>query len=100
MSASAGEMRISSTGAVTAGTRTINTNAAGNLILPIANTTNTVFASRVKLLDFNPAKHPQILAAASGATSEGIIIRATVPATGVWGFNLEMDWDEVPLVNY
>jgi hypothetical protein len=31
------------------------------------------------------------------AQNEGFIINATVPATGVWGFAITSEWDEVPL---
>jgi hypothetical protein len=39
--------------------------------------------------------HPIVLSAASAATSTGLVLQATVPATGTWHFSLAMDWEEM-----
>lgn len=94
-----GDMRISNTGAITAGTRTLDGNAfgtitshssggtgsatpiIGNLFLPI----NDLFEQ-----DTADGEHPIVL-----AQNEGIVVRATVPGTGVWNFGITMKWAEV-----
>lgn len=104
-----GDMRISSTAALTAGTRTLDANALFSVkgFLP-ATSTNYVFvgegsvgipgaatqAGATRPLDLwrqdFASEWPMVL-----ATNEGFIIRATVPATGTWEAAVALDWVEV-----
>ena len=92
---SMGAIRISTTGALTAGTKT-------NDAQPIAQTTFALSTSNWTVLygqsglygssslegGGNPA--PVVL-----ARNEGISVQATVPATGVWQFGFTLSWSEV-----
>jgi hypothetical protein len=42
------------------------------------------------MVDQRPGEHPLIL-----AQNEGIVIQATVPATGTWQFGVKIDWTEI-----
>lgn len=85
------DMRQSSTATLTAGTRTLDTTALKQVYFAIGSVVNTVY------LVTNPfwslqidGNHPIIL-----AQNEGLVIRATVPATGTWQFNVGLEWMEV-----
>ncbi len=82
---------IASTGALTAGTRTLDANPVGNINfgagaagsilvadIPIYNDWTTIYGM------------PLVL-----APNEGFVIQATVPATGVWAFGVNVLWAEV-----
>jgi hypothetical protein len=90
-----GEIRYSETATLSAGTRTLDTNplytlgtsvvaTAGAPIIP----PNTEFLPR-------GSDCPIVLSAASSATATGLVIRATVPATGTWQYGLTIDWEEM-----
>lgn len=94
-----GDMRISSTGALTAGTKTLDTydigfisthsssgwSSATPIIGAIFLPTTTLFKA-----DIASGEHPIVL-----AQNEGFVIRATVPATGVWNASFIVKWSEV-----
>jgi hypothetical protein len=87
------DMRISSTAALTAGTRTLDTDAIGVYALSLPTTANIQhIAVPVQLLGVLPAPffHPCVLAA-----NEGLVLQATVPATGTWQFGVTCSWAEV-----
>jgi hypothetical protein len=65
-------------------TDTWTTVAGGNPYTPIT-------MQPVKLFEKLQGEMPLLLAA-----KEGVIIQATVPAIGTWGFNIITEWDEVP----
>lgn len=46
--------------------------------------------------DNGNGEHPIVLASNGGSTSEGISIRATVPATGTWAASFLVKWAELP----
>lgn len=91
-----GAMRYSSTAALTAGTKTLDSqgvgavcgaatvNAGDKILVP-----SRLFSSR------DADGHPIILASNGGSTSEGVIVRATVPATGTWTGGVSMSWAEL-----
>lgn len=101
--------RISNTGAISAGTRTLDTYAMMNIRGTVpATVVNYPFVTGVGAIvpgastlagpcvpfdliapDFS-GEWPLIL-----AQNEGFIIRATVPATGTWTFSVTMEWSEV-----
>ena len=90
------ELRHSSTGALSAGTRTKDNQPADSITLTVGTATNTpLMSSPLKLFERLQGEHPLVL-----ATNEGFTIQATVPATGVWAWAITAEWDEVPLVNF
>jgi hypothetical protein len=97
MSSSAlADLRVASTGTLTAGTRTLDVNPVDSLTLSAPTGTNTSITSTpVSLFERFDGDHPLVL-----GQNEGMLVTATVPATGVWGFAITAQWDEVPLVNY
>lgn len=94
-SSAAATIRHSSTGTLTAGTRTLDSSPMEVLEGQITTATNTIFFNRVALWEKNGAEHPLVL-----AQNQGFVIQASVPATGTWFFSITPEWDEVPLVNY
>ena len=86
-----GSARISSTAALTAGTKTLDTNASGQMSLAFPAVASTQIENRIALFEPNPGmESPFIL-----AQNEGLVIRATVPATGTWAFGVTVNWTEL-----
>lgn len=94
-----GELRSSSTAALGAGTKTLDSQPIGNIIThssagPGAATPiiGSIYLPRTKIVDpdLGDGAHPILL-----AQNEGLIIRATVPATGVWNLGCQITWAEV-----
>lgn len=83
---------------LTTGTRTLDAQPLSTLPFAISTATNTNFMSMQGPLGFygavahedggNPA--PLVL-----TQNEGLVVRATVPATGTWGFAITLAWSEV-----
>lgn len=95
-----GEIREATTAALGAGTKTLDSNAVGNIIThssggPSAATPiiGSIYLPKNKLVDPDLADgaHPIVL-----AQNEGLIIRATVPGTGVWNLGYSIVWAEMP----
>lgn len=105
-----GAMRTATTAALTAGTKTFDTQPfkiIGGRVGAIANK-HTIPQSNVvttqecaagpglPLFSRDPgSEHPIILASNGGSTSEGPVVRATMPATGVWSATVSKKWCEV-----
>lgn len=89
---SMGDIRIASTATLTAGTRTLDTDAlAGFLVFVPPTSTNYALVAPNSLL-FDPKNAgdtPLML-----ANNEGFVVEATVPATGTWDFSIFVEWDE------
>jgi len=86
-----GSCRISSTAALTAGTKTLDTNASGQMSLAFPAVASTQIENRISLFEPNPGmESPFVL-----SQNEGIVIRAAVPATGTWSFGVTVTWTEV-----
>lgn len=86
-----GACRISSTAALTAGTKTLDNQASGQMSLAFPAVASTQIENRISLFEPNPGmESPFIL-----AQNEGLVIRATVPATGTWSFGVTVNWVEV-----
>lgn len=82
---------ISSTAALTAGSRTEDTSAMGMYLGTVPATGGAVVVPPgTMLLDVRAGEYPHVL-----KNGEGFIIKATVPATGSWTFNVHVVWDEV-----
>jgi hypothetical protein len=90
-----GDMRISSTATLTAGTRTLDTDPIGQFQFSLPVTANANFLlGQAPLLDACQDGHPVVLAG-TGSSGEGLVIQATVPATGTWLSGVTIAWSEV-----
>jgi hypothetical protein len=84
-------MMIAGTAALTAGTRTLDAQAMKVLQCAIGTATNTLYLPTTDL--FYPDQSgawPNVL-----APGEGMIVQATVPATGTWQLQVNVEWSEV-----
>lgn len=105
-----GAMRIATTAALTAGTKTLDVQPLrilGGHVGAIANkhtipqspvvTTAEIAAGiGIPLLSADAGyDHPLVMASNGSTTSEGPVVRATVPATGVWSATVSLKWAEV-----
>jgi hypothetical protein len=85
------DIRIASTGALTAGTRTLDTDPLAAITVGIGATANVIYIPpTTDLFVAYPGDHPLVC-----AQNEGFIIQATVPATGTWCFGVQVEWDEI-----
>ena len=85
-----GEIRVATTAALGAGTKTLDDNPFGTIVTGVGTAAGQDI---IQLHDLAPAEHPDghpILLMAN----EGIVIVATVPATGTWKFGVEICWEE------
>jgi len=89
-------VRFSATAAVTGATKTFDTNDIGGLTAFISSGATTVPDTFILppgsiLWQRNTGdEHPFTL-----ALNEGLVVRATVPITGTWGYTLQMEWSEI-----
>lgn len=91
--ATAGEIRASATATLSAGTRTLDTNPLSTVAGSTTATAGDFILPLTEMVPQSPA-HPIVLSAAAAATAQGLVIRATVPATGTWSFAVSVDWEE------
>jgi len=85
-----GDARISSTAALTAGTRTLDANPFASVVGSIPATAGTPLIPPTELWRANPGDYPLVL-----ANNEGVVIQAVVPATGTWTFAVQAVWEEL-----
>jgi hypothetical protein len=86
-----GAARIASTAALTAGTKTLDTQALGQYSAAFGTGTSVQWIPQFDLFHIDPGgEHPLVL-----AQNEGFVLRATVPATGTWQFGVTVCWTEV-----
>lgn len=86
-----GAARISSTAALTAGTKTLDAHAVGQYSAAIGTTTSAQWIPQFDLFHADPGgESPLIL-----AQNEGFVVRASVPATGTWQFGVTVCWTEL-----
>lgn len=86
-----GAIRISSTAALTAGTKTLDSQGVGSAGGSVTATAgDKLLGQREELLNAGNLLYPIAL-----AQNEGFVIRATVPATGTWTFGVNVRWTEV-----
>lgn len=90
-----GDMRIATTAALGAGTKTLETNSLSAVAVggPITAGLNGVFLNNFSLFeaDVSDGDYPLVLEA-----QEGFSIRSVaVPATGTWTASITVDWTEV-----
>lgn len=85
------DMRVASTAALTAGTKTLDAQPIGSIVKGVTATAGDTVFPAAHLYEINENDgHPIILAA-----NEGIIVRATVPATGTWVTAIDVTWMEM-----
>jgi hypothetical protein len=90
-----GAIRISSTAALTAGTKTNDTDSISSYTHSFAAAGNgqligTVLFGAYQGANVADGHHPIVL-----AQNEGLTMTATVPATGTWQFGITVHWAEV-----
>jgi hypothetical protein len=95
-----GDARIATTAALGAGTKTLDTHDVGFIAAhssagdgaaaPIIGSIKVPNNGELFMADVASGEHPIVL-----AQNEGVVIRATVPATGVWNASVEIVWSEV-----
>src|SRR3990172_876696 len=95
----AGDIRIATTAALGAGTKTLDTHDMGSITTHssggVGSATPIIGSIYLPTYDFLGAgvadgEHPLVL-----SQNEGFSIRATVPATGVWNLGVLVKWAEV-----
>jgi hypothetical protein len=86
------DCRISSTAALGVGTRTLDTNPAGSVTVsePATAGTTIIGPKDGDLFRAQAGDYPLVL-----AQNEGLVIQATVPATGTWTFSVTCQWEEL-----
>lgn len=83
--------RIASTAALTAGTKTLDTDPVGQISLSFGVATSVQYVNGTVLFGEDPGPEmPLVL-----ANQEGFVVRATVPATGTWQFGITVVWAEL-----
>jgi hypothetical protein len=85
-----GAARIASTAALTAGTKTIDAQDVGSTLGSFPATAGAMIAADTLFQPVPGVEHPIIL-----AQNEGLVVRATVPATGTWTTGITVVWTEV-----
>jgi hypothetical protein len=96
-----GEIRVATTAALTAGTKTLDGASVGQsnshsaqfgIAAPVIGFVGPATGPNVDLIavDMASGEHPIVLAA-----NEGLIVRAVVPGTGVWTLGMTVVWAEV-----
>jgi len=88
--------RVSSTGALTAGGGTLDTNAAASMGTFVSSAATSVPDPYIippgsLLWQRDTAEEYPFLF----EQNEGFVVRATVPATGTWGFAVQVEWAEL-----
>jgi hypothetical protein len=90
------DIRCSATATLSAGTRTLDAAPLAAINVPVpATTVSTILVPLRNLYEARPGDWPLVLAA-----NEGFVIQATVPATGIWNFSCNVEWDEVAASAY
>lgn len=85
------DIRVSSTATLTAGTRTLDAQPIGSLTSSVTATAGTPLWPPEHLYESAENDNMPIIL----AQNEGIVIRATVPATGTWTASFDMSWVEL-----
>jgi hypothetical protein len=87
----AGCIRLATTLAVSGGTlASIDTNPIGTVVGSVPNVAGSKMLDQLALFEARPGEHPVIL-----AQNEGLILQATVPATGTWKLAPKVEWSEL-----
>jgi hypothetical protein len=93
MAPSRTEIMYAATVALTVGTRTLDPDPLESRTVTAPVTANAPFsAGPLTLFEKLQGEHPLLLVA-----NEGFVIRASVPAAGVWSFAVTTEWDEIEI---
>lgn len=85
------DMRVASTAALGAGTKTLDSQPIGSIVSSVTAVAGEPLWPAAHLYEqAENDNHPIILAA-----NEGIVVRATVPATGTWTTAIDVTWVEL-----
>ena len=84
------EIRVATTAALGAGTKTLDTQGFANVMSSVTATAGAVMMPPDDFFHADPNDHPVIL-----ATNEGISVTATVPITGTWSAAFTAKWTEL-----
>jgi|SRR5579872_1604710 len=92
LAGSTGSIRIASTAALTAGTRTLDSNPVGNINFGAPATAGSLMVADIPIYNDWTSIYgiPLVLAG-----QEGFVIQASVPAVGVWQFGVNVLWAEL-----
>lgn len=91
-----GEIRIATTAALTAGTKTLDAQPVAATRKGVANTAWLPIAPEDSyLFDAWGAPYPIVL-----AQNEGFVLITTVPATGTWSASISIEWEEVSTTGF
>lgn len=85
-----GEARVATTAALGAGTKTLDSQAFGQVASGISATAGDKVPEGTLFDSTGGQEHPIVL-----AQNEGVVVRATVPATGTWTGGVSIAWSEV-----
>lgn len=86
------DARISATGTLTAGTRTLDANPFSSIVLgSIASNPNPPAFPQIPIYVRDTDDQCPLIF----AQNEGFVIQANVPATGTWFFGVQVDWLEI-----
>jgi hypothetical protein len=88
-------IRISSTAALGVGTKTLDGQALGQTSFCIATAASVIYQNMLGLYGASSLENGGNPAPIVLAQNEGVVVRATVPATGTWQFGITMAWSEV-----
>jgi hypothetical protein len=85
------DARISSTAALGAGTKTLDTQSVGSVVSATPVTAGTQLLAPYPIFDVRPGEYPLVL-----AQNEGLVLQALHPATtGAWQVGVTIEWAEV-----
>jgi hypothetical protein len=92
-----GAIRVASTAALVVGTKTNDASAISSVFgVTGTATTGQIVAPDTALYNrVTPDEYPVLL-----ESNEGLVIKATVPATGTWSLAVSVEWSEVAIANF
>ena len=88
-------VRISATAALSAGTKTLDAQPEGQISFCMNTNVSVNYMSMIGLYGSLSLEDGGNVAPIVLAQNEGVVVRATVPATGTWQFGVTMAWTEV-----
>jgi hypothetical protein len=84
-----GAARVAATATLTAGTKTLDPHPLGSIAIAAPTTVGPILTQASLWQRDTSDEYPIIL-----AQNEGLVVRATVPGTGTWYFNVQAEWAE------
>jgi hypothetical protein len=87
-----GAIRVSSTAALTAGTKTLDTYFISKCKAQVTTAQNTLFLLTPNGVLYRPGPFEQPITLAA---QEGFVVTASIPATGTWEARVRVAWSEV-----